>query len=114
MSNEAIIIRLIQMDMKHNQLVGGLRAIGLDGGGLFEIGALEMISELMQFPEGKIEDRLYAMYVGFIDEAANYEITDRGESLRQLAELAYRQLRAFVDYKTEHAQSSESDSKTLC
>ena len=114
MSNEDIIIGLIQMDMKHNQLVGGLRAIGLDGGGLFELEALEMIAELMEVPDGKIEDRLYAMYVGFIDEAANYEITDRGESLRPLADLAYRQLRAFVEYETDYIQSPESDSKTLC
>ncbi len=101
MSNEDIIIKLIQMDMKHNQIVRGLEAIGLDGGGLFELGALEIISELMEVPEGKIDDRFSAMYISFLSEAPNYKITDRGESLRPLAETTYRQLRAFVDYETD-------------
>ena len=101
MSNEDIIIGLIQMDMKHNQLVSGLEAIGLDGDGLFELGALEIISKLMEVPEGEIDDRLSTMYTGFLKEAAKYKISYRSESLRPLAELAYRQIRAIVDYETQ-------------
>lgn len=96
------------MDMKHNQLVSGLEDIGLDGRGLFDLGALEIILKLMEITEGNVEDRLCAMYVSFIDEAANYEITDRGESLRPLAELDYWQLRAFVDYETDQVHSPQS------
>jgi len=101
MSNEDIIIGLIQMDMKHNQLVSGLEAIGLDDDGLFELGALEIISKLMEFPKGEIDDRLSTMYTGFLKEATKHKISYRSESLRPLAELAYRQIRALVDYETQ-------------
>ena len=107
MSNEDIIIGIIQMDMKHNQLVSGLEATGLDGDGLFELGALEIISKLMEIPKGEIDDRLVTMYIGFLKEAIKYKTTHRSESLRPLAELAYRQIRALVDYETQLIQSPE-------
>jgi len=108
MSNEDIIIKLIQMDMKHNQLLSGLEAIGLEGGGLFDLGALEFISKLMEVPGGKIDDRFSAMYISFLKEAPNYKITDRGESLQPLAEMSYRQLSAFVDFETDLITPPES------
>jgi len=114
LSNEDIIIGLIQMDMKHNQLVGGLEAIGLDGDGLFELGVLEIISKLMEVPGGKIDDRFSTMYSGFLKEATKYKITYRTEALRPQAELSYRQLKAFVDYETNLIQSPESEDKTSC
>ena len=101
MSNEDIIIGMIQMDMKHHQLVIGLEAIGLDGDGLFELGALEIISRLMEFPQGEIDDRLSTMYTNFLKEAAKHKTAYRSESLRPLAQLAYRQLKALVDYETQ-------------
>ena len=72
MSNEDIIISLIQMDMKHNQLVGSLEDIRLNGDGLFELGALEIISKLMEVQEGRIDDHFGTIYTGFLKEASNY------------------------------------------
>ena len=89
-------------------LVSGLEAIGLDGDGLFELGALEIISKLMKVPEGKIDDRFSIMYIGFLKEATKYKITYRTEALRPLAELSYRQLKAFVDYETDLIVPPES------
>jgi len=60
----------------------------------------------MQVPEGKIEDRWTELYISFLDEASNYEITPTGESLLPLAELSYRQLKDFVDYEMEKIQNS--------
>jgi len=43
------------------------------------------------------------MYTGFLKEAAMHKIAFRSEQLRPLAELAYRQIKALVDYETmEH------------
>ena len=111
MSNEDIIISLIQMDMKHNQLVGSLEDIGLNGDGLFELGALEIISKLMEVQEGRIDDHFGTIYTGFLKEAANYTTTYRSELLWPLAELSYGQLKAFVDYETDNNQSPESETK---
>ncbi len=64
-------------------------------------GALEIISKLMEFPKGEIDDLLSTMYTDFLKEAAMHKTAFRSETLRPLAELAYRQLKALVDYETQ-------------
>ena len=55
----------------------------------------------MEFPQGEIDDRLSTMYTDFLKQAAKHKTTFRSESLRPLAELAYRQIKALVDYEAQ-------------
>ncbi len=99
MKNKELIINLIQQDLKHNQLTAGLRRIGLEGDDIFYLGILELVAQLMKVPnELCIGDRWNETYISFMDEAIHFEITDRSDSLRPLAEICYRQLKALIDY----------------
>lgn len=107
MINEDLIISLIQQDMKHNQLLTGLERIGFDCQGLFDLGLLEIVSNLMKVPEGRISDRWSAMYVSFMQEAPHYEVSCLGEALEPLAAICYKQLKALLDYEKKRNGAGE-------
>lgn len=94
MENKELIINLIQQDLKHNQLLLGLKNIGLGRGDLHYLRILDIVCKLMDVPEGDIADRWGAVYSSIMEDAINYEITSSGESLRSLAEACYSQLKA--------------------
>lgn len=92
MKNKELLIDLIQQDLKHNQLVIGLDKIGLEGSEMHNLRILEMVSKLMKVPKALQEDWTNA-YMLCMEEAVNYQITNRGESLKNLAEVTYNKLK---------------------
>ena len=98
MQYEDLIIRVIQQDLKHNQLTAGLRRAGLQGDDIYYLGILELVSDLMEVPKGyNIEDRWTELYISFMDEAIHFKISDQSDSLRPLAEICYRQLKTLIE-----------------
>ena len=104
MKNEHLIINLIHEDLKHNQLLTAIERIGFDRGNLYNLQLLEIIAKLMKVPKGPISNRWDEIYAGFMLESINYKVTSRGESLRPLAEVCYKQLRTLLDYEKRHSQ----------
>lgn len=96
MKNKELLIDLIQQDLKHNQLIIGLDKIGLEGSEMHNLRILEMVSKLMKVPKPLQEDWTSA-YMLCMEESVNYQITNRGESLENLAEVSYIKLKQLVD-----------------
>lgn len=96
MKNKDLIISLIHQDLKHNQLISGLENLGLDGEEVHCLSVLEIVFKLMKIPEGEISDKWGELYSNFIEEAQNYSITSKGETLIPLAESCYLQLKDLV------------------
>jgi len=92
MKGKELLINLIQQDLKHNQLIIGLDKIGLEGSEMHNLRILEMVSKLMKVPKALQEEWTNA-YMLCMEESVNYQITSRGESLRNLAEVTYYKLR---------------------
>lgn len=99
MKNERLIINLIQQDLKHNQLLSGLERIGLDGSDFHYLRILDIVSELMKVPE-QISDDWGKLYIKFMEQAIQYKMTSRGETLKPLAEVCYNQLNALIETKS--------------
>lgn len=95
MKNKELLINLIQQDLKHNQLVIGLDKIGLEGSEMHNLRILEMVSKLMKVPKTLQEDWTKA-YMLCMEEAVNYQITNRGESLKPLAEVCFNRLKQLI------------------
>lgn len=56
---------------------------------------LEMVSKLMKVPKALQEDWTNA-YMLCMEESVNYQITNRGESLKPLAEVGYNRLKLLI------------------
>lgn len=84
-----MIICLIQQDLKHNQLTGGLRRLGLDTS-LHNLEIIDIVAELMGVEE--VSDKWVEIYVGFLEQANKYEISDNGKELLPVASECYKQL----------------------
>lgn len=55
MHNKALVIRLIQQDLKHSQLTEQLRQMGWDDGGLYALDLMTLVAELMEVPPTKMD-----------------------------------------------------------
>ena len=54
---------------------------------------IELISKLMEVPQDRnIGDLWTETYMEFLEQAINYEVTSRGESLKPLAKSCYGRL----------------------
>ncbi|WP_136465155.1 hypothetical protein [Flagellimonas onchidii] len=53
MNTKELIIRIIQEDLKHSQLVEGLNHLGLDADQFHSLGLLDVVLDLMKVPQGK-------------------------------------------------------------
>ena len=95
MKKQEIIQDLILQDLKHNQLIIGLDKIGLEGSEMHNLRILEMVSKLMKVPKPLQEDWTNA-YMLCMEESVNYQITNRGESLKPLAEVCYNRLKQLI------------------
>ena len=95
MKNKELLIDLIQQDLKHNQLIIGLDKIGLEGSEMHNLRILEMVAKLMKVPKTLQEDWTNA-YMLCMEESVNYQITNRGESLKPLAEVCYNRLKQLI------------------
>jgi hypothetical protein len=97
MNDQTLIINLIQQDLKHSQLIYGLAAIGLDGSDLHFLALMEIVAELMEVPQGKINDAWGHLYTELMKGATRFEITSKGEALKSYANSCYQQLKAVLD-----------------
>ena len=95
MKKQEIIQDLILQDLKHNQLIIGLDKIGLEGSEMHNLRILEMVAELMKVPKTLQEDWTNA-YMLCMEESVNYQITNRGESLKPLAEVCFNRLKQLI------------------
>ncbi len=96
MKNEELIIRLIQQDMKHSQMLSALESIGLSAEGTYYLGLQEIIGKLMKVPEDDTSERWNILYLDFMDEASHLEQVSRSDSLRPLAEKCYSKLQELL------------------
>lgn len=96
MGNKQLIIRLIQQDLKHCQLLFGLDKIGLDGNDKHHLQILDIIYDLMKVPQS-IEFEWGATYQNYMKQALLLEIGNADTHLKPLAELCYKHLRMLVN-----------------
>ncbi len=97
MINKDFIIKLIQQDLKHNQLTTRLRKAGLEGEEVFSLGISDMVAELMSVPQtGGIRDQWMEMYIEFMEDVVHFDISGRSESFQPFAEMCYRRLYALL------------------
>ena len=97
MQNKELIIQLIQQDLKHHQLLLGLEQIGLHAEDTHHLKLLSIIAQLMQVPQGEIDDEWSVVYVNYMQEATRFKITATGETLLPLATACYGRLRNLLD-----------------
>jgi len=97
MTDKALILQLIQQDLKHHQFTGGLRNLGLDDGGVHSLNILPIVARLMGIPKRKVNDRWSAVYLSFMSEAHRSNISDLVEELQAVAEKCYEMLVACTE-----------------
>ncbi|SFT89170.1 hypothetical protein SAMN04489724_2598 [Algoriphagus locisalis] len=86
---EKLIEELIMADMKHNQLIIGLRNVDLHSDDHF-LGIYDLITELVGVSKSDGLDRLSEVYFQFMGHGEEYPITHLGEELRPLAKECYQ------------------------
>jgi len=87
-SNRQLIIQLLIQDMKHEQLVSGLRSLGFDSN-LHGSDISAVVAELMGINATDMSMQWMDVYMSFVKKAGDYTITDTGSSLQALAETCY-------------------------
>lgn len=93
--NEELITRLIQADLKHNQLIAGLEALGFSDKGLQHLSIHTILEKLMEVPP-EAHNNWATVYFNFLERAQYYPLSPQGEALLPLAEDCYRQLQSAV------------------
>ena len=96
MNNKELIIHLIQQDLKYNQLLSGLERVGLYAEDL-HLNLLVIVSELMNVPKGKTDDAWAEIYVSFMLQAIDFEVSANKEKLKPLAIACYRELQTLLE-----------------
>lgn len=89
METKNLIIHLLLQDLRHTQLLLLLEKEGRDMEAHY-LDIVLVVSRLMGAEE--VSDQFVSLYVWFMDEAANYPVAGRGESLQELAEQCYTML----------------------
>lgn len=98
MSNKQLIVRLIQQDLKHCQLLYGLNRVGLDGGEKYHLQIFDIVYDLMKVPQS-LEFEWGTIYQNYMKQAFLLEIGDTDAHLKPLAELCYKHLRMLVNFE---------------
>lgn len=93
MENKDLILKLIQQDLKHNQLTEKLRQIGFDDSGLYDLDILSMVVELMNHSNLHERDAWIECYLHSMSQAHLYPVSHKGDELRAFAENCYSQLK---------------------
>lgn len=94
-----LIIQLLIEDMKHEQLISGLKNLGFVSE-FYGSDLCAVVAELMGIPEENISWDWMDIYMSFIRKAVHYEITDNGKSLLTLAETCYTFLKSYAEKET--------------
>lgn len=92
MSNKELIISLIQQDLKHSQLISGLDQLGLQASDRHWLELLDIISDLMNVPEGHMEFYWGRMYMSYMSESSNLDKELSSDRLQLKAETCYDDL----------------------
>lgn len=92
MQNKELIIQLIQVDLKHNQLTEGLRHLGLDDEEKYNLNLLPVVAQLMGIPKGGSIPQWDHIYISFLEEAHQHPVSILGEELYPIAEKCYEML----------------------
>jgi hypothetical protein len=90
---KSIIIQLIKQDLKHTQLLEGIKAAGFKSE-LHYLDLSTIVALLMGVPKGEASDQWAEVYLSFLMQAASFELTPAGDNLDQLAEECYLFLQA--------------------
>ena len=96
MSNKELIIKLIQQDLKHCQLVVGLDYLGLEASNKHCLELLDIVADLMHVPEGAVEFDWGRVYITYMSECSGVQVESTSESLRPYAEYCYDDLCAVL------------------
>ena len=104
-ANKDLTIRLIQADLKHNQLITALESIHLNTNGRYLINLMDVVAELMGI-EGEKSDQWFTIYDSYMEHSYNYRVEDRGDNLLPVAEDCYNHLAAClqVEQKVREAE----------
>lgn len=96
MRNKQLIIKLIQQDLKHCQLLYGLNRVGLNGEDKHQLQLFDIVYELMKVPQN-LEIDWGKTYQDYMKQALLLEIGSTDAHLKPLAELCYKHLRMLVN-----------------
>lgn len=96
MRSKQLIIKLIQQDLKHCQLLYGLNRVGLDGDEKHQLQLFDIIYDLMKVPQS-IEFDWGSTYHHYMKQGLLLEIGSTDTHLKPLAELCYKHLRMLVN-----------------
>ena len=100
-TDKTLIIQLIQQDLRHNQLTGGLRKTGLHTD-LHNLELLTVVARFMGIGREEVSDEWGEIYVSFLEKALDYPITERGNELLPLAEKCYTLLACKqIEYRSD-------------
>ena len=104
-ANKDLLLRLIRADLKHNQLVSGLRSIHFESD-VYCLSIVDTVAKLMGI-EGDMSDQWFKIYTSYIDQAHKHEVQDRGENLIPVAEECYSDLVACLKIERLIEESEE-------
>ncbi len=62
MEKREFIIKLIEQDIKHNQLVNGLEELGLNDNEKYTLDIVWLVADVMGIKEGEVSDKWLELY----------------------------------------------------
>lgn len=93
-ANENLILTLIHADLKHHQLISGLKSLHFETNNHF-LDLYKPVAELMGLGEGNSEQWLQ-VYDHFLQQAGRYPIAGKPDSFLPLATECYKVLKAYA------------------
>lgn len=96
MGSKQLIIKLIQQDLKHCQLVYGLDRVGLDVNDKYHLQIMDIIYDLMKVPQS-IELDWGIIYQNYMKKGVILSVKNTDICLKSLSELCYKHLKTVVD-----------------
>ena len=103
MTRKELIIKLIQQDLKHSQLIIGLDQLGLSASDRHCLELLDIVAELMKVPTGKLEFDWGRVYLTYMSECTGDEIASTCDSLRPYAHSCYNDLCGVLNTAGAHS-----------
>ena len=100
MSEKELIIKLIQQDLRHCQLIYGMEKIGVDATDKHHLQLVDLVYALMKVPE--IEMEWGNAYQKYMRQSLLVELSGTDASLKPLAVLCFRHLKMLVDGEIEN------------
>jgi hypothetical protein len=109
MQKEELMIKLIQQDFKHLQLVLGIQKLGFDNDSNHFLGILDIVISLLGVEEQEniLIDRIYQSYYEDGMKVLTIPITYEGEELYPLAKNCFMKLKTL--YERHHESISRAN-----